>query len=215
MSLIKDTLFKILLQSDFSVIIKFSQVSHEYQICQPNLSDYWLLFWRLKTKYDFGLDVPANENPYLFYRDNYIVSKLNSWAGINIVTPENYKTIDSLYLCYSNLKEVSPLISKLVNLQILSLDGNKLEQLPASFGQLVNLQRLYIFNNQLEQLPTSFGQLVNLQELGLSDNKLEQLPANFGQLVNLQTLYIYNNKLTQNQINLVRKNLPNTNIVSK
>src|SRR3989304_10302349 len=106
MSLIKDTLFKILLQSDFSVIIKFSQVSHEYQICQPNLSNYWLLFWQLKTKYDFGLDVPVNENPYLFYRDNYIASKLNSWANKEIVTFRDYKTITNLDLSSSKLKEV-------------------------------------------------------------------------------------------------------------
>ena len=166
MSLIKDTLFKILLQSDFSVIIKFSQVSHEYKICQPNLSNYWILFWQLKTKYDFELDVPANENPYLFYLDNFIASKLNSWANKKIVTYQNYKTITSLNLNSSNLKEVSSLIS----------------------------------------------QLVNLRELGLSNNKLEQLPATFGQLVNLQVLDLTNNKLTENQINLIRKNFPDTDV---
>src|SRR3972149_10630075 len=130
MALIKDTLVNILLQSNFPEIINFCQVSHEYQICQPNLSNYWLMFWLLKTKYDLGLDVPANENPYLFYRDNYIASKLNSWANKKIVTYQNYKTIDSLDLSSSNLKEVSPLISKLVNLQILYLDDNQLTQLP-------------------------------------------------------------------------------------
>src|SRR3989304_4875432 len=168
MSLIKDTLVNILLQSDFSVIIKFSQVSHEYKICQPNLSNYWILFWQLKTKYDFGLDVPANDNPFLFYRDNYIASKLNSWANKKIVTYQNYKTIASLYLSYSNLKEVSPLIS----------------------------------------------QLVNLRELDLSFNKLEQLPDSFGQLVNLQRLDLENNKLTENQINLIRKKFPDTEVFS-
>src|SRR3972149_7035243 len=192
MSLIKDTLVNILLQSNFLEIINFCQVSLEYKICQPNLNNYWLRFWQLKTKYDFGLDVPANENPYLFYRDNYIASKLNSWANKEIVTYQNYKTIDSLNLSFSNLKEVSSLIS-----------------------QLVNLQGLNIFNNQLEQLPDSFGQLVNLQELDLNNNQLEQLPDSFGQLVNLQELGLYNNILTKNQINRIRKNLPNTSVVSK
>src|SRR3989304_6377994 len=114
MALIKDTLVNILSQSDFPEIINFSQVSLEYNICQPNLSNCWLRFWRLKTKYDFELDVPVNENPYLFYRDNYIASKLNSWANTEIVTYQNYKTIDSLNLSFSNLKEVSSLISQLV-----------------------------------------------------------------------------------------------------
>ena len=70
MALIKDTLVNILLQSNFLEIINFCQVNREYKICQANLNNYWLRFWQLKTKYDFGRDVSTNENPYLFYRDN-------------------------------------------------------------------------------------------------------------------------------------------------
>ena len=65
---------------------------------------------------------------------------------------------------------------RLTNLQFLSMNDNKLEELPFELCALSNLGELHIANNQLMSLPLEFGYLINLEKLHLQKNKIKELP---------------------------------------
>jgi Leucine-rich repeat (LRR) protein len=87
-------------------------------------------------------------------------------------------------------------IDKLVNLNYLYLENNKLISLPESIGRLVNLNILNLYENQLTTLPESIGDLVKLRYLSLANNRIISLPESIGRLINLETLFLDNNQLT-------------------
>lgn len=68
-------------------------------------------------------------------------------------------------------------VLSLINLQHLSLYGNKIKILPPEIKQLTNLKRLYLSENKLRTLPTEIVKLTNLKRLDLSDNPLKQPPV--------------------------------------
>ena len=70
-----------------------------------------------------------------------------------------------LFLCFS-----------LSSLQHLSLNENKLEELPFEMCALTELTELHVANNQLTGLPLEFGFLSKLQKLHLQKNKIRELP---------------------------------------
>ncbi|MFX1294137.1 MAG: DUF99 family protein, partial [Promethearchaeota archaeon] len=98
-----------------------------------------------------------------------------------------------LYKC--GLETLPDNFGKLVFLQELTLQDNKLTTLPESICDLKLLTFLILHNNQLITLPKSFGNLKSLQVLELSDNELETLPESFGQLQSLQKLNLFKNPL--------------------
>lgn len=96
-------------------------------------------------------------------------------------------------------------ITRLRNLQRLSLSHCKLKRLPNSIGQLNKLNVLNLSNNQLKTLPASLGDLLFLTSLNLMDNELKRLPPSIGNLVNLRSLNLEYNRIAQ--LPLTLKNL--------
>lgn len=82
-----------------------------------------------------------------------------------------YVCIYSMHVCYS--------------LQILSLGGNKLTEVPTGVGDLHMLQALVLCDNHLESLPASIANLHQLKSLLLHKNHLRTLPPEIVALKNL------------------------------
>ena len=65
----------------------------------------------------------------------------------------------------------------LSSLQVLSMGGNNLTEVPVTLGQLKNLTALVLSDNQLKSLPAGIANLNNLKSLLLHKNKLKTLPT--------------------------------------
>ena len=99
----------------------------------------------------------------------------------------------------SDSTAISTQLSGLDQLQVLLLDGNKLQGLiPPALGGLKNLQTLNLGNNQLTgPVPDTFGQLTSLTTLDLSHNLLNgSLSSLLLGMNNLQVLRLDDNHLS-------------------
>ena len=85
------------------------------------------------------------------------------------------------YLCSRKLYNVARISFNCINisfrLQILSMGGNRLTEVPSTLGQLTALQALVLCDNLLESLPSSIANLKNLKSLFLHKNRLRTLPT--------------------------------------
>lgn len=73
----------------------------------------------------------------------------------------------------------------IISLQVLSLGGNLLTEVPESVGNLHQLQALTLCDNLIEVLPASIARLTNLKSLLLHKNRLRHLPRDIITLKNL------------------------------
>lgn len=71
------------------------------------------------------------------------------------------------------------------SLQLLSLGGNLITEIPETVGLLNHLHALVLCDNLLEALPASIARLVNLKSLLLHKNRLRHLPREIITLRNL------------------------------
>lgn len=71
------------------------------------------------------------------------------------------------------------------SLQILSLGGNQILEVPETVGHLTGLQALVLSDNLLEQLPASIANLNQLRSLLIHKNRLKTLPT---QIIKLKCL---------------------------
>lgn len=85
-------------------------------------------------------------------------------------------------------------IGKLKKLETLSLNGNRIQQLPPTLGQLKALRTLSLAGNQISEFPSGLGTLRQLDLLDLSRNKIQNVPAEVSEL---QAIEI---NLNQNQV---------------
>ena len=74
------------------------------------------------------------------------------------------------------IKELSPDIKYLSNLEYLDLSNNRLTNLPKEIGYLKNLKILRLSNNNLKYIPFSIKRLKNLECLDLSHNPILRIP---------------------------------------
>ena len=105
------------------------------------------------------------------------------------------KNIQTLYLAYNQITEITDDIGDLTGLTTLSLAGNPIKRLPAEFWKLTNLKSLWLDEVMLDRLPEEIDLLKNLIRLALWGNKLKTLPRQIGNLANLQELYLGMNRL--------------------
>lgn len=71
------------------------------------------------------------------------------------------------------------------SLQILSMGGNLLTEVPDTVGNLHQLQALVLCDNLISSLPTSIARCKNLKSLLLHKNRLRHLPKDIVALQNL------------------------------
>lgn len=108
----------------------------------------------------------------------------------------NVTSLTKLILDSCKPGNITPEISKLSNLTILSLACNNLLNIPPEIGNLQKLKKLNLHYNNLTELPPEIGNLTNLEVLVISLNKLTTLPSKTGNLTNLKELSMGCNQLT-------------------
>ncbi len=103
-------------------------------------------------------------------------------------------------------------IWELKKLVILNVNTNQLDALPEKIGRLKGLQMLDLSHNRLTTLPSEIGQLHNLTELYLQYNRIKTLPEEIARLQNLRKLTLYENPIPPQELDKIRKLLPNCEI---
>ena len=68
-------------------------------------------------------------------------------------------------------------ICQLEGLEVLTLSGLGLTELPSDIGALTNLKELHLWGNRLDELPGSLVNLCNLEIINISDNAFTGLPS--------------------------------------
>ena len=105
-------------------------------------------------------------------------------------------------------------IDKLVHLQYLDLDKNKLVRLPESLGNLSNLHYLIVSRNFLETFPNSISKLKHLTSIDAWNNPLYVLPESIKEIgKTLKTLDLRQIPLTQSEYLIMKELLPETEIL--
>lgn len=141
-----------------------------------------------------------------------------------------------LALRQNMLSSFPPEILTLKKLEFLDLEGNAIESLPEEIIALKKLRWLFLPFNKITDLPPTLGELSKLELLGLADNKLETIPApvfflkkltgldlagnnittiprELYSLKKLKTLVLTNNPIDIKEIEALKSNLPNTQVI--
>ena len=113
---------------------------------------------------------------------------------------------------YNSIRGTNLTWDEMRNLKKLYLDDMELTSLPESIENLTNLKWLHLGYNKLETLPDSIVNLKNLEKLWLYQNKLTSLPEDMDKLTNLNYLVLHNNPISDEEIERIKKLLPNTDI---
>lgn len=111
------------------------------------------------------------------------------------------------------LSSIPPQIGNLKSLEMLSLKVNAIPALPAEIAQLTNLKALDLDDNvPLSNIDAVCG-ITHLQRLSLFGCGIKKLPADIGRLQDLKFIGLTGNPLTKNDIETLRKALPNCEII--
>lgn len=125
-------------------------------------------------------------------------------------------TTKPLNMSGQNLTSVPNYVFQLKSITELNLSNNKLTgALPAEVGQLKELRILNLSNNQFTGIPAEVGRLSQLEILDVSNNKITGLPLEIGNLKNLKTLNLKGNNFSVQDLDQIRKNIPNATIIEK
>ena len=93
----------------------------------------------------------------------------------NISLFYSFQDLRTLDLGYANLKSIPSQITKLKNLTVLSICGNKIKALPKDIGKSVKLRELYASCNVITSVPKSVKSLKYLIVVDLSCNRLKSV----------------------------------------
>ena len=130
----------------------------------------------------------------------------------------------SLWIFFSQSKDKEKVLKKQLNSSITqstiqspiitySMNNRKLKKtLDAALKEPEKTYLLDLSHQGLVKLPEKVGQLTNLSELYLNNNKLTQLPPEIYHLKNLTILDLSGNPISTDEVQKVRKLLPNTQV---
>ena len=113
-----------------------------------------------------------------------------------IVLTATEGTSDRLDLSALGLYTAPSVLDKLAAIKELSLAGNFIKELPASFGVLRCLEDLQLQDNRLQYLPNTLGDLARLKTLSVGRNRLSDITDNIQHCVSLKSLCADGNALT-------------------
>ena len=88
---------------------------------------------------------------------------------------------------------------------------NEKNELSSDIGKLINLEVLILNGNQLTFLPKEIGNLKNLKELWLNQTNIERLPMEISNLKKLEKLSTEGSYVSKDEIDRIKKLLPNLN----
>jgi Leucine-rich repeat (LRR) protein len=125
------------------------------------------------------------------------------------------QTVSRLDLSYQDLEKLPEYVLTKINLEELDISNNNISgALPAKIRHLQNLRVLNASNNKMTGVPAEVGQLKKLEILDLSNNRLTGLPYELGNLKNLKTLNLSGNNYARQDLEVIKKSLPdNTEII--
>ncbi|MBL0175108.1 MAG: hypothetical protein IPP94_07560 [Ignavibacteria bacterium] len=107
------------------------------------------------------------------------------------------------------LMTVSSVIGNIPQLEYLFVENNKISNVLPEIRKATKLEMLDLHHNQLTDLPDEICELYSLNYLNLSVNNISRLPDNIHKLWNLKTLYIKANPISKQEIERIRRALPN------
>jgi Leucine-rich repeat (LRR) protein len=96
--------------------------------------------------------------------------------------------LELLWINGNKLEAIDGSIGLLHHLQVIKVNANRLTRLPEEIGHLHNLQRLWAHDNRLHALPRTIGLLTRLEHMSLEKNNLTSFPWEFGRLTSLTAL---------------------------
>lgn len=141
----------------------------------------------------FGL--PIKKLPDYFYDDDEI-----KYLRVDCIEPN----------C---MTEISPKISRLVNLETLILSKTSIRELPKEIGELSKLKELRILGGgQLESLPKEISKLNNLEILDIWRNRLQKIPVELRSLEKLKIIFVGENNFTKSYLKELKLSFPNVKI---
>jgi hypothetical protein len=126
-----------------------------------------------------------------------VLSEIRDWIDAPTHSPllDKVVSLDIFYSRGVSFKALCPEIGNFKKLEQLSLFQNELEELPDTLMNLANLKTLNLGFNKFKIFPECIKTLVNLEILNFYKNELEVVPDFIGNLAKLQTLFLSQNKL--------------------
>lgn len=123
-----------------------------------------------------------------------------------------YQQNDSKSVRCCFLKEISPKIKNLINLEELHLPLSGFESLPNEIIECKNLKKIDLTDGIIKNID-NLTKLPNLESLSLFGNHLKKLPDNIADMKKLKYLGLKGNQLTKQEIARIRKALPDCEII--
>ncbi|KAL6069550.1 PPM-type phosphatase domain-containing protein [Balamuthia mandrillaris] len=188
------------LPAAFGQLTNLDKLNMEYNhlVELPNTFSGLVCLQQLKVAHNELLSLPEM-SPNLTYLDASFNRLIEA-----PVSRGNFEYLQELHLHHNQIVDLSLLGQSLIhsktkgNLTKVSLQCNRLNELPDVIGHLPNLTELDIRENQLTKVPNSLSQLSSLKKLLLASNKIARLPDDFftaDGLPNLVTLNLGDNQL--------------------
>lgn len=145
------------------------------------------------------------------------------------------ESLETIGLDHNEFKKVPEPILTIPNLKRLGLNNNKLTDLKFIDERLEGLESIYLYSNELKQIDCEIENLKSLKELLIFGNEIDSIPDCIASLTNLEKLEIWSNpikyvspeiqkltklksmrmekdNLTEEQMEEIRKWLPNTEL---
>lgn len=166
-----------------------------YPLCEKQLGEY--------EEYEEYVDDPEYVDDvkkswdcsYVFSNNSLVYLRIESKNLINedLEIISELINLQILSIGGNNLSDLPESFIKLQNLKEISLARNKLKKIPDILFKLKNLEKLYLYKNEIKDIPNEFAELRKLTELTLNDNNIKEIPVSFFKLIELKMLCLDNN----------------------
>ena len=107
------------------------------------------------------------------------------------------------------LAGISSIVGDMQYLEYLSFLNNHIESVAPDIGRLKNLRVLDIATNKLMKIPNEVCNLESLSRLELQNNRISVLSDSIHKLRNLKDIRIRNNPISKQEIERIKRALPN------
>jgi Leucine-rich repeat (LRR) protein len=129
--------------------------------------------------------------------------------------PEPILTIPNLKrlgLNNNNLTDLKFIDERLQGLESIYLYSNEIQQIDCEIEHLKHLKELLIFGNKIDSIPSCIGSLTNLEKLEIWSNPVKYVSPEIQKLTKLKSMRMEKDNLTEEQMEAIKKWLPNTEI---
>lgn len=131
------------------------------------------------------------------------------------IVPESILTLPNLKrlgLNNNKLTDLKFIDERLEGLESIYLYSNEIKQIDCEIENLKSLKELLIFDNEIDSIPNCIGSLTNLEKLEIWSNPIKYVSPEIQKLTNLKTMRMEKDNLTEDQMEAIRKWLPNAEI---